>query len=96
MPVSTNALFEQGWKMNEGDVSEFFKYENGSSIIKVLAKDNARNKTFSEAGSELSSAYQEAESKQKETEWENSLRLKYPVKEFREVLANSKTQPSNK
>ena len=96
MPVSTNALFEQAWKMNEGDVSDFFKYENGYSIIKVLAKDPARNKTFKEAGSELSSAFQEAESKQKETEWENSLRLKYPVREFKEMLANSKTPPSNK
>ena len=96
MPVSTNALYEQGWKMNEGEVSEFFPYENGYSVIKVLSKDPARNKTFAEAGSELSSAYQEAESKQKESEWENSLRLKYPVKEFREVLENSKAQPSNK
>ncbi len=95
-PVSTNALFERGWKMNEGEVSEFFPYENGFSIIKVLAKDPARNKTFEEAGSELSSAFQEAESKQKESEWENSLRLKYPVKEFREVLQDSKSSPSNK
>jgi hypothetical protein len=82
--------------MNEGEGSEFFPYENGYSIIKVLSKDPARNKTFAEGGSELSSAYQEAESKQKESEWENSLRLKYPVKEFREVLENSKAQPSNK
>lgn len=96
MPASSNALTERAWKMNEGEVSEFFPYENGYSIIRILAKDGARNKTFIEAGSELSSAFQEHESKLKESEWEESLRVKYPVKEFKEVLRNSADLPSNK
>ena len=96
LPTSSNALTERAWKMNEGDVSEFFPYEKGYSVIKVLAKDGAHNKTFAEAGSELSSAFQEYESKHRESEWEESLRMKYIVREFKEVLKNSTDQPSIK
>jgi len=96
LPDSTNALTEKAWTLNEGDVSEFFPYEHGFSIIKVLSKEPAREKTFAEAGSELSSAFQEYESKLLENEWENSLRKKYPVTLYKEVLMTSQESTLNK
>ena len=94
--TSTNELYARAWKMKEGEVSGFFPYENGFSIIKVISRDPARTKTFSEAGPEVSSAYQEAESKARESEWENTLRSNYPVKEFKEVLGNTAAPASAK
>ncbi len=65
--------------MKEGDLSGFFPYEQGYSIIRVLEKDPARDKTFEEAGTELSSAFQEYESKRLEDAWYERLKARYPV-----------------
>lgn len=94
LPITTNDLTQRAWKMNEGDVSDPIPFEHEFSIIKVLEKDAARDKTFSEAGSELSSAFQEYESKRLESAWEDSLRQKYPVKVYKEALLNPPGQPS--
>ena len=97
LPVSTNALTQKAWTMKEGEVSEGFSYDGATSIIKVLEKDPARGKTFSEAGSELSSAFQEHESKRLENEWYESLKKKYPVEIFKEALKPPAVeQPSTK
>ena len=85
-PATTNELTQRGWAMKEGEVSESFHYEGGASIIRVLEKDPARGKTFAEAGSELSSAFQEYESKRLENEWYESLKKKYPVALFKEAF----------
>jgi peptidyl-prolyl cis-trans isomerase SurA len=68
MPTNSNALTQKAWNMNVGEMSDFFPYENGFSIVKVLEKSPAGDKTFTEAGSELSSAFQEDESKRLENE----------------------------
>jgi peptidyl-prolyl cis-trans isomerase SurA len=86
LPVTTNELTQKGWTMQVGDVSEFFHYENGFSMVKALEKDPARDKTMSEAGSELSSAFQEYESKRLESLWYNSLKARYPVVIIKEAL----------
>ena len=74
----------------------FFPLPIGFSIIKVLEKSPAREKTFIETGSELSSAFQEDESKRLENEWYASLLKKYPVNVYKEVIANSPEQTSKK
>ena len=89
-PVSTNALTSRAWSMGVGQVSQFFPYENGYSVIKVLERDPARDKTFKEAGTELSSAFQEYESKRLSETWAASLRAKYPVVLHPELLAPPK------
>ena len=94
MPVTTSALTKRAWTMDVGEVSDFFPYENGFSTIKVLEKVPACDKTFTEAGSELSSAYQEFESNRLENDWYQSLLKKYPVHVFKEVLTNSPEQTS--
>jgi len=91
-----NALTQRAWGMNAGELSDFFPYENGFSIIKVLEKIPAGNKTFGEAGSELTSAFQESESKRLENEWYEALLKKYPVSIHKEVLATSPEQTSKK
>ena len=97
LPVTTNALTQKAWTMKNGEVSEAFAYESGTSIIKVLEKDPARDKTFAEAGSELSSAFQEHESKRLENAWSESLKKKYPVEIFKESLKPpTVAQPSTK
>jgi len=96
MPATGNALTQRAWNMNVGEMSDFFPYENGFSMIKVLEKSPAGNKTFTEAGSELSSAFQESESKRLENEWYESLLKKYPVSVYKEAIGISMEQTSKK
>jgi peptidyl-prolyl cis-trans isomerase SurA len=96
IPATTNALTQRGWNMKEGEVSEYFPYEKGFSIIKMLERDRARDKTFAEAGSELSSAFQEYESKRLENEWYESLKKKFPITTNTELLKNPSEQTSKK
>ncbi|HEY6950778.1 MAG TPA: peptidylprolyl isomerase [Bacteroidota bacterium] len=88
-PYDLNALSQRASKMPVDSVSEFFQYENGWSIIKVVAKDSSRVKSFDEAGPELASAYQEQASKVREQEWIDSLRKKYGVTLNTAVLAEA-------
>jgi hypothetical protein len=72
-----------------GSFSGPFPYRGTFSIVRLDRREPARQKTFEEAGGELSSAFQEAESKRLETEWLQSLRQRYPVVEHKEVLKNA-------
>lgn len=96
MPTTANGLTQKAWNMNVGEMSDFFPYKNGFSIITVLEKSPAGDKTFTEAGSELSSAFQESESKRLENEWYESLLKKYPVFIYKEALTTSPEQTSQK
>lgn len=77
--VTTNALTQRAWMLEPKDSLSYSPYENGFSFIKVLKKDPARVKTFEEAQSEVSGAYQEYETKRLGDEWYESLKKKYPV-----------------
>jgi hypothetical protein len=70
-------------------VSRPFRYKNGVSIVRLLGREPARQKTFEEAGTEVSSAFQEYESKRLEAEWLSDLRKRYPVVEHKEVLGQA-------
>ena len=66
-----------------------FENPDGWSIIHVIAKDSARVKTFEEASTELSSGYQEYASKQRELEWVEEMKKKFPVHLKRDLLSEA-------
>jgi peptidyl-prolyl cis-trans isomerase SurA len=78
-PYDLNDLSQKASKMQVDSLSDFFQFQNGWSIIKVLAKDSSRVKTFEEAAPELASSYQEQASRIREQEWLEALRQKYGV-----------------
>ncbi len=74
---------------NVGDFSEPFKVKRGWAIVKLNEKVPERIKTYEEALPELSSAYQEMESKRLEEEYNNRLKDFYKPKYFYEELTNA-------
>jgi peptidyl-prolyl cis-trans isomerase SurA len=79
LPVTHNDLTKRAWSMYEKDSATYFPNEGGFSFVKVIKKDPAREKTFEEAQSEVSGAFQEFETKRLGDEWYESLKKKYPV-----------------
>ncbi len=69
-----------------GDYSTPVPVTGGFSIIKLIKKDPAREKTFEEARAEVSGAFQEEESKRLETEYINSLKNKFNPEYFYDRL----------
>jgi peptidyl-prolyl cis-trans isomerase SurA len=88
-PITTNDLTSRAWNMQAKDTTVYFQYEGGFSFIKPIQKDAAREKTFAEASSEVSSAFQEYETKRLSDEWYESLKKKYPVVLNKESLAKT-------
>ncbi|MCB2206617.1 peptidylprolyl isomerase [bacterium] len=78
-PLDANELAEAAAKAGVGAVEGPMKFQYGYSIIKVTDTDKAREKTFEEAKSEVSSRFQEYESKRLEREWIDSLKAKFGV-----------------
>ena len=72
-----------------GSLSNPFPNRAHFCRFRLNTREPRREKTFDEAGGELSSAFQEAESKRLETEWLQSLRQRYPVVENKEVLKDA-------
>lgn len=90
--LDANELAVAAAKAAPGWVEGPMKFQYGFSIIKVTEKDNAREKTFEEARSEVSSKFQEFESKRLEREWIQSLKDKYGVKIHEDVLKKAFAQ----
>nr|MBP8976656.1 peptidylprolyl isomerase [Bacteroidota bacterium] len=86
LPYNANPLSERAARMAVDSVSEPFKYQSGWSIIKTLAFDSARVKTFEEATPELIGAYQDYAAEKLKEEWVKDLRQKYSVTENTDVL----------
>jgi len=84
-----NGLSLKASKMAVDSITEPFRFEKGWSIIKALGRDSAHVKTFEEAIPEVTSAYQEEASKQREKEWIESLEKKYPVTVNKEILTDA-------
>ncbi|MFA6541467.1 MAG: peptidyl-prolyl cis-trans isomerase, partial [Bacteroidota bacterium] len=89
-------LTKRAWDETSNDTTNYFPNDGGFSFIKVIQKDPAREKTFEEAQSELSGAFQESETKRIESAWYDSLKKKYPVVLNKEALAQtfSSSQPA--
>lgn len=84
--LDANELAAAAAKGAPGWVEGPIKFQYGFSIIRVEEKDSAREKNFEEARSEVSSKYQESESKRLEREWIQSLKDKYGVTIHEDVL----------
>jgi peptidyl-prolyl cis-trans isomerase SurA len=72
-----------------GQISEPFSLKGNHVIVRLDGRDPARLKTFEEAGPEVSTAFQDYESKRIESLWLEGLRQKYPVVQHNEVLNNA-------
>jgi peptidyl-prolyl cis-trans isomerase SurA len=83
---SANDLSRRAMTAQVGWVEGPVKFQYGSSVIKVTGKEKAREKTFEEAQSEVSSKYQEYESRRLEREWIEGLKTKFGVVIHEEVL----------
>lgn len=92
LPVTTDERTKLADSLKVGNYSMPFKNNLGHSIIKVLKKDPARQKTFEGAGTEISSGFQEYESKRLESEWLDGLQRAYPVRQYKEALKNAFAQ----
>lgn len=96
VPVRGNSLAEFVNTMAIDSVSPPFMLHNGWSIVKVLAKEPARTKTFEEALPEVTSKYQEHASKERERQWIESLKTRYPVTIDPERLSDAfRTRPAS-
>ncbi|MDI6767095.1 MAG: peptidylprolyl isomerase [Bacteroidota bacterium] len=97
-PVETDELTRYAATLSVGTISEPFQTEDlFYVIIKVNAKEPARQKTFEEAGAEVSNTYQEYFAKQLERRWLDNVKLSHPVKQNKEILpkAFSSAPPVN-
>lgn len=88
-PFAVNDLSRKASTMAVDSVSEPFQYESGWSIIKTIAKDSAHMKSFEDATPEVASGYQEVASKQREKDWVEALKKKYPVTINKEMLTEA-------
>ena len=77
---STPLATEAGKLQKPGDYSQPIHNSDGYSILYLVAKDPAHEKTFEEAKAEVSSAYQEEESKKLEKDYLDSLNKQYNPK----------------
>jgi peptidyl-prolyl cis-trans isomerase SurA len=75
--------------LSAGEFSKPFRHKTGVSIVQLKKKHPSRLKTFEEAGTEVSSAFQEYEARRLEDEWLTELRKRFPVVENREVLKHA-------
>ena len=89
LPVTTDERTHLADSIGVGSISQPFKNNLGTLILHVTKKDPARQKTFEEAGTEISSGFQENESKRLESAWLDGLRRAYPVVQYREALKDA-------
>ncbi len=86
LPTTTDERTTMADSLQTGEVSHPFRSKFGISIVRLNKKDPLRQKTFEEAGTEVSSSFQEYESKRLENEWIDGLRKQYPLVEYKDVL----------
>lgn len=86
LPVPTDERTLKADSLKVGETSQPFRAKNILCLVRLNGKDPAREKTFAEAGTEVSSAFQEYESKRLEQEWIDGLKKQFPVVEYKEVL----------
>ncbi len=85
-PISTDERTQRADSLHEGGITRPFFFKGAHVIVRLNAKEPARKKTYDEAGTEVSSAFQEYESKRLEQEWLDGLRKRFPVVEKKEAL----------
>lgn len=96
VPIRSNSFTEFAGSMAVDSVSPPVAFQNGWSIIKILAKESARTKTFEEALPEVTSKYQEHAAKERERQWIESLKNRYRVTVNPERLTDAfKSRPAS-
>lgn len=66
-----------------------FSFRNGYSVVRLDGREPARQKTFEEAGAEVSTSFQDYEAKRLEKEWIDGIKQRFPVTEERVNLKNA-------
>lgn len=94
LSVNSSQQSTEAWKLNQpGDFSAPIPVTGGFSIIKLIKKDPAREKTFEEARAEVSGAFQEDESKRLENSYIESLKNSYKPEYFYDRLTSAFRDP---
>jgi len=94
--LDTDEVSKQAAALTIGEISQPFELDNGDyAIVKLLAREPARQKTFEEAGAEVSNAYQEHLSKELEQQWVDRVRQRFQVKQYKELLRNAFLSPQD-
>jgi peptidyl-prolyl cis-trans isomerase SurA len=88
-PVHRNELSEAANKLSPGEVSEPVRMPPGWSIVRLDAKDPARQKTFEEARNEVAAKVKEETIAANARVWLGELRAKYGAETFPEHLQNA-------
>lgn len=92
--VVSDEVAKQASSLAIGETSEPIQLQSGGWVIlKVIAKEPPRQKTYEEAGAEVSNAYQEYISKQLEQAWLDRIKARHPVRQYKEVLQNAFEYP---
>jgi peptidyl-prolyl cis-trans isomerase SurA len=89
LPPTTDERTQRADSLAIGGATLPFLYKGYYTIVRLNAREKARAKTFEEAGPELSSAYQDYESKRLESDWLAQLTQKYPIVEYKPILKNA-------
>ena len=89
LPPATDERTQRADTLAVGGVTPAFLYKGYFTVVRLNGRDNARRKTYEEAGPELASAYQDYESKRLESDWIAQLRREYPVVENTPALKNA-------
>ncbi|HTK81051.1 MAG TPA: peptidylprolyl isomerase [Bacteroidota bacterium] len=90
LPVDTDSLTKLGTTLQAGEYTEPKQVEEGGFVIvKLLGRQAARQKTFDEAGAELSNSFQDTNSKLLEQQWLDRVKGRYPVKQYKERLVDA-------
>ncbi len=89
VPVKSDDRANVADSLTPGSVSKPFLFKGSWMIVRLNGREASRRKTFEEAGPEVSSAYQESESKRLEDDWLANLRRQYPVTEHTDVLGQA-------
>ena len=69
LPTTTDERTYKVDSLAVGGHSQPFNYRGNFTVVRLNQKDPRRRKTYAEAGTEVSSAFQEYESKRLESEW---------------------------
>ena len=89
LPPLTDERTQRADSLAIGKATPPFLYKGFHTIVRLNAREKARRKTYEEAGPELSSAYQDSESKRLESDWLTQLSRNYPVVEYKPVLKDA-------